>query len=69
MRWASRFAGEAREQAQRDADEDAKFYASLDTIVEANLPACEPANGSAPILTPARPCTVPVRPCGDPGLC
>jgi len=38
--------GEAREQAQRDADEDAKFYASLDAIVEANLPACEPANGS-----------------------
>jgi hypothetical protein len=38
--------GEAREQAQRDADEDAKFYASLDAIVETNLPACEPANGS-----------------------
>ena len=38
--------GEAREQAQRDADEDAKFYASLDAIVEANLPACEPANGN-----------------------
>ena len=33
----------ARAQAARDADEDAKYYASLDTIVEANLPACEPA--------------------------
>jgi antitoxin component YwqK of YwqJK toxin-antitoxin module len=33
----------ARKQAQRDADEDAKFVASLDATVEANLPACEAA--------------------------
>ncbi|MFI4925962.1 MAG: toxin-antitoxin system YwqK family antitoxin [Vicinamibacteria bacterium] len=34
---------DARTQAARDASEDAKYYASLDVIVEANLPACEPA--------------------------
>jgi antitoxin component YwqK of YwqJK toxin-antitoxin module len=37
----------ARLQAARDADEDAKYYASLDAIVEANLPTCDaPANGT-----------------------
>ena len=30
-------------QASRDADEDGRYYASLDAIVDANLPACEPA--------------------------
>lgn len=37
----------ARSQAVKDADEDARYYASLDAIVDANLPACEPAaNGT-----------------------
>jgi antitoxin component YwqK of YwqJK toxin-antitoxin module len=34
----------ARAQAARDADEDKRYYASLDAIVDANLPACEPAS-------------------------
>jgi len=33
----------ASEQATRDAEEDTKYFASLDAIVEANLPTCEPA--------------------------
>jgi hypothetical protein len=33
----------ARAQAARDAAEDAKFFASLDADVEANLPTCEAA--------------------------
>jgi hypothetical protein len=37
---------EARELAARDRDEDQKYYASLDAMVLANLPACdEPAPG------------------------
>ena len=37
----------ARQQASKDAGEDAKYYDSLDAIVDANLPACEPAaNGT-----------------------
>jgi antitoxin component YwqK of YwqJK toxin-antitoxin module len=37
----------ARAQAVRDADEDVRYLASLDAIVDANLPLCEPAaNGT-----------------------
>jgi len=33
----------ARGQATRDAEEDGRYFTSLDAIVDANLPACEPA--------------------------
>ena len=31
----------ARAQAVRDAEEDARYYATLDAIVDANLPGCD----------------------------
>ena len=38
----------ARAQAARDAEEERRYYASLDAIVDANLPRCEavPGNGA-----------------------
>ena len=36
----------ARSQAARDEEEDAKYYATLDAIVEANLPTCEAPSAS-----------------------
>ena len=41
-------AAAALSQAERDAAEDAKYYATLDAIVEANLPTCE-----APATSPS----------------
>jgi hypothetical protein len=37
----------AHAQAVRDAEEDARFFASLDAMVDANLPSCEAGAGGA----------------------